>query len=77
MRQTVSGFTLVDNQLSKLDIILFALLKDMGKSEDVNCENCGESITRPVINGLPKNDECPACGENLIVDKPSNSGRLG
>ena len=69
MRQTVEALTLVDNQLGKLNIVLFALLKDMGKSEDVNCQNCGEKVLRPVIHGLPKNDQCPACGENLIADK--------
>ena len=69
MRQTVEALTIVDNQLNKLNIVLDALLKDMGKSEDVNCQNCGENITRPVIYGLPKNDQCPACGENLISDK--------
>jgi len=69
MRQTLEALTLVDSQLSKLNIVLFALLKDMGKSEDVNCQNCGEAITRPVIYGLPKNDECPACGEKLFVGK--------
>ena len=69
MRQTLEALTLVDSQLSKLNIVLFALLKDMGKSEDVNCQNCGENVTRPVIHGLPKNDQCPACGENLIADK--------
>ncbi len=69
MRQTVEAFTQVDNQLSKLNIILFALLKDMGKLEDVNCNNCGKNITRPVIYGLSKNDDCPACGKNLIVDE--------
>ena len=69
MRQTVEALTIVDNQLNKLNIVLDALLKDMGKSEDVNCQNCGENITRPVIYGLPKNDLCPACGENLIADR--------
>ena len=69
MRQTVEAFTLVDNRLSKLNIILFALLKDMGKSEDINCESCGGSITRPVIDGLPKKDKCSACEGNFIVDK--------
>ena len=69
MRQTVEALRVVDNQLGKLNIVLFALLKDMGKSEDVNCQNCGDKVTRPVIHGLPKNDQCPACGENLIADK--------
>ena len=69
MRQTIGALTVVDGQLCKLNIILFALLKDMGKLEDINCQKCGENITRPAINGLPKNDECPACEENLIVNK--------
>lgn len=69
MGQTVQAFTVVDNQLSKLNIVLFALLKDMGKSEDITCANCGERVTRPLINGLPKQDECPVCGENLFDNK--------
>ena len=69
MRQTVEAMTVVDNQLNKLNFVLEALLKDMGKSEDINCHNCGENITRPVIYGLPKNDHCPACGENLFAEK--------
>ena len=69
MRQTIEALTVVDSQLNKLNIILFALLKDMDKLEDINCQKCGENITRPAINGLPKMDECPACEENLIVDK--------
>ena len=69
MGQTVQAFTVVDNQLSKLNIVLFALLKDMGKSEDITCANCDERVTRPIINGLPKQDECPTCGENLFDNK--------
>ena len=69
MGQTVQAFGIVDNQLSKLNILLFALLKDMGKSEDIVCANCGENITRPLINGLPKQDDCPTCGENLFARK--------
>tara|TARA_A100001201_G_scaffold1778_2_gene4560 strand:- start:182 stop:493 length:312 start_codon:yes stop_codon:yes gene_type:complete len=69
MTQTVQAFGIVDNQLSKLNILLFALLKEMGKSEDIVCANCGENITRPLINGLPKQDDCPTCGENLFAKK--------
>jgi rRNA maturation endonuclease Nob1 len=69
MGQTVQAFSIVDNQLSKLNIVLFALLKDMGKTEDITCANCGERVTRPIINGLPKQDECPTCGENLFDNK--------
>lgn len=69
MGQTVQAFSIVDNQLSKLNIVLFALLKDMGKTEDITCANCDERVTRPIINGLPKQDECPVCGENLFGDE--------
>lgn len=67
MTQTVQAFGIVDNQLSKLNILLFALLKEMGKSEDIVCANCGENITRPLIDGLPKQDDCPTCGKNLFA----------
>ena len=69
MRQTIDALTLADSQISRLNIILFALLEDLGKLEVINCRKCGEGITRPVINGLPNKSECPACDKNLIVDK--------
>lgn len=71
MRQTVGALTLVDNQLTELNNILFALLKELAMSEEVVCANCDENITRPQIEGLQKIEECPACGGNLDVDKKS------
>ena len=71
MQQTVHAFSLVDKQLSDLNSILFALLKDMGKSEEVDCESCGKNTTRPVINGLSKTKECATCRESLSTYKQS------
>ena len=66
MQQTVHAFSLVDKQLSELNSVLFALLKDMGKLEDADCESCGKNITSPVINGLSKKKECPTCCESPV-----------
>ena len=71
MQQTVHAFSLVDKQLSELNSVLFALLKDMGKLEDADCESCGKNITRPVINGLSKTKECATCRESLSTYKQS------
>ncbi len=69
MEQTVQAFSIVDNQLNKLNVLLFALLKEEGKSEDIDCSNCGATITRPILMGLPKQDECPTCKKNLFSNK--------
>ena len=71
MQQTVHAFSLVDKQLSELNSVLFALLKDMGKLEDADCESCGKNITSPVINGLSKKKECPTCCESPSKYKQS------
>ena len=69
MNQTVLALDLVDKRLGKLENILFALLSDLGKSEDVNCANCGKDVIRPVIEGLARESDCPNCTESLAADK--------
>jgi predicted RNA-binding Zn-ribbon protein involved in translation (DUF1610 family) len=67
MEQTIQAFGVVDNDLRKLNFLLFALLREMGKVEDVKCTNCGNDVIRPLIEGLPKQNDCPLCGEDLFA----------
>ena len=67
MEQTIQAFGVVDNDLRKLNFLLFALLREMGKVEDVKCTNCGNAVIRPLIECLPKQNDCPLCGEDLFA----------
>tara|TARA_R100001510_G_C7548368_1_gene133129 strand:+ start:65 stop:376 length:312 start_codon:yes stop_codon:yes gene_type:complete len=67
MEQTIQAFGVVDNDLRKLNFLLFALLREMGKVEDVKCSNCDNPVVRPIVEGLPKQNECPICGEDLFA----------
>ena len=66
MEQTIQAFGLIDKEMQKQGFLLFALLREMGKVEDVVCVNCGNPVVRPMIEGLPQQDICPICGENLF-----------
>ena len=71
MLQTVEALTLIDKKISRLDTILAALLDDMGKSEGINCSKCGDLFTRFLINGLPKENDCPSCKRNPRAESNS------
>jgi len=66
MEQTIQAFAIIDNEMQKQSLLFFALLREMGKVEDVTCVNCGNPVVRPMIEGLPQQDICPICGENLF-----------
>ena len=67
MQQTIQAFGVIDNDLKKVNFLLFSLLREMGKVEDVKCTNCGNDVIRPLIEGLPKQNDCPLCGEDLFA----------
>tara|TARA_A200000159_G_scaffold160830_1_gene181617 strand:+ start:508 stop:816 length:309 start_codon:yes stop_codon:yes gene_type:complete len=67
MAQTIQAFGVIDNDLKKVNFLFFALLREMGKVEDVECVNCGNAVIRPLIEGLPKQTDCPLCGEDLFA----------
>ena len=67
MEQTIQAFGVIDNDLRKVNFLLFALLREMGKVEDVVCANCENPVIRPLIEGLPKQNDCPLCGEDLFA----------
>ena len=66
MEQTIQAFAIIDNEMQKQSLLFFALLREMGKVEDVTCVNCGNPVVRHMIEGLPQQDICPICGENLF-----------
>ena len=67
MEQTIQAFGIIDKEMQKQGFLLFALLREMGKVEDVVCANCENPVIRPLIEGLPKQNDCPLCGEDLFA----------
>ena len=54
------------SELMKHGKIIYALLEDLGKLENLICENCKETISRPIIKGIENTDECPSCKRSLF-----------
>ena len=59
-------------EVMKHNALIYAMLEEMGKMEKITCANCKEEVARPTLSGLEQNDDCPACGKNL-VDKVQTS----
>ena len=53
-------------EVMKHNVLIYALLEDMGKMEKITCVNCKDEVARPTLSGLEQNDDCPSCGKNLF-----------
>ena len=57
--------TAVGNDVRRLNILLFALLKEMGKVEEIECPRCDVMNLRPTIDDLEVDPNCAECGARL------------
>ncbi len=53
-------------EVMKHNVLIYALLEDMGKMEKITCVNCKDEVARPTLSELEQNDDCPSCGKNLF-----------
>ena len=59
----------VTNDIARLNGLVYAMLKANGQIKEVNCPSCKQVLFEPTIEGIPKTEVCPACGEALNVDE--------
>ena len=55
----------VDHDMQRTNILLFSLLKELGKAEEVKCESCGTINMRPLLQGIEVNPMCVECGARI------------
>lgn len=55
----------VGHDMQRTNILLFTLLKELGKAEEVKCEACGTINMRPLLEGIEVNPMCVECGERI------------
>jgi len=66
MRQFLGQFTnAVSMDIHRLNVILFSLLGEMDKVEEVACSSCKQTILLPLIEGIEKETHCPSCEHPL------------
>ena len=53
------------HDMSRTNILLFTLLKELGKVEEIKCESCGVVNLRPIMEGIEVNPMCVECGERI------------
>ena len=54
-------------EVMKHNTLIYSLLGDLGKMENITCENCKEEVARPILKDLENNDECPVCKRSLFI----------
>ena len=52
--------------LRRLNVLLFSLLKEMDKAEEIVCGGCGMTNIRPLLDGIEIDPRCADCG--LLLD---------
>lgn len=55
----------VGHDMQRTNILLFSLLKELGKAEEVKCESCGTINMRPLLEGIEVNPMCVDCGARI------------
>ena len=55
----------VTNDLQRVNVLLFTLLKEMGKVDEVTCSSCGTINMRPLLSGIEVNPMCAECGTRI------------
>tara|TARA_R110002096_G_scaffold181569_3_gene359275 strand:+ start:2431 stop:2742 length:312 start_codon:yes stop_codon:yes gene_type:complete len=63
----VNAFQQVSYDYAKIQTMFFALLQDLELCETLECVGCEEQVLRPTLKGIPIEDGCPMCGENLFT----------
>ena len=62
MRQFLGQFTnAVSMDIHRINVILFSLLKEMDKVDEVVCSSCKQEILLPNIEGIERETHCPSC----------------
>ena len=59
------------NDMGRLNGIIYALLKELGKLREDECPHCGQVLFEPQLDLLPPSTVCPACGESLEQNHPT------
>lgn len=55
----------VTNDLQRVNVLLFTLLKEMGKVDEVVCSSCETINMRPLLKGIEVNPMCAECGTRI------------
>jgi len=53
------------NDIQRLNIILFSLLKELGKADEKTCPECDTINMRPILKGIEVNPMCVECGARI------------
>ncbi len=55
----------VSNDMQRLNILMFTLLKDLGKADEKICPSCETINMRPILEGIEVNPMCVECGARI------------
>ena len=70
LRNDVSGLAgAIQQDMEKVNFLIFHLLKDLGKITEMDCTQCEEEIVLPTFESAELETVCNLCGWSLIEDE--------
>ncbi len=57
--------TAVGNDMQRVNVVLFTLLKELGFADEKTCDNCGTVNMRPILRGIEIDPHCVECGTRI------------
>ena len=57
--------TAVGNDIQRLNVVMFSLLKALGMADEKKCPNCGVVNMRPILDGIEIDPHCVECGHRI------------
>ena len=55
-------------ELERINLLLFGLMKELGKCDEVQCQSCKMVNLRPLLAGFEPSDACAHCAGPLKVE---------
>lgn len=55
----------VSNDIKRLNILMFTLLKDLNMADEKTCEKCETVNMRPILSGIDIDPHCAECGHRI------------
>ena len=62
----------ISNDMQRVNVVLFTLLKELGFSDEIVCGNCGVTNMRPMLSEIEVDEHCVECGHR-IIDMPEEN----
>jgi PHP family Zn ribbon phosphoesterase len=58
--------SMIGQDMQRVNVLLFALLKELGKADEIECKKCETLNIRPILEEIEIEEICANCGERIV-----------